>query len=120
MRPKQRPVPDSDNPNPWLAFDEREEYEDCISGNRKGLEALREAIDKALIDKQARIDIHFSHIQGIVLIEGDQRETARTKNTWRDWIAAAFSLILIVVVLMAGFVAVGVAIKYIKKAIAAL
>lgn len=120
MSQKERPKPDFKSPNPWLAFDEREGYEDCISGNRKGLEALREAIDRALVDKQAGIDFHFSHIRGIVLIEGDQRETARTKNTWKDWIAAAFSLFLIVAFVVVGFIAIGVIFKYIKKAIAAI
>ena len=103
--------------NPWLAFDEREEYEDCISGNRQGLEALRDAVCAALEKKESSLDFHYSHVRGIVLVEGDPRETAKTKNTWKDYIAALFSLLLAVAVIVLSFAAILYVYKFVKKLI---
>jgi hypothetical protein len=103
--------------NPWLAFDERDEYEDCISGNRQGLEALRDAVSAALEKKASNLDFHYSQVRGVVLVEGDPRETAKTKNTWKDAVAALFSLLLAATVVILGFAAVLFVFKFVKKLI---
>ncbi len=118
MKQERRPKPDYQSPNPWLAFDERDEYEDCIAGNRKGLEALRSAIDQALEEKQSSIDFHFSHVRGVVLVEGDPRDTAKIrKNTWRDWLAATGSLLLLILFVLGSIFVVGITFKFIKRLI---
>jgi len=115
MKTQQKPKFDYKPGNPWLAFDEREEYEDCISGNRQGLEALRDAVSAALDKKQSNLDFHYSHVRGVVLVEDDPRETAKTKNTWKDGVAALFSLLLAAIVVILGFGAVLYVFKFVKK-----
>jgi len=117
MKPTQKPKFDYKAGNPWLAFDEREEYEDCISGNRQGLEALRDAVSAALEKKESNLDFHFSHVRGILLVEGDPRDTVKTKNTWKDGVAALFSLLLAATVVILGFGAVLYVFKLVKKLI---
>jgi hypothetical protein len=101
--------------NPWLAFDDREEYEDCISGNRPGLEALRDAVNAALEKKVAKLDFHFSHLRGVVLVEGDPRETAKTKATWKDWLAGLFSLLLTATIVILAVGGILYVFKLVKK-----
>ncbi|RRJ98974.1 hypothetical protein Ga0100231_000860 [Opitutaceae bacterium TAV4] len=75
--------------NPWLCNDNREEYEDCIAGNKEGLNALRNAIDEALEKGESRMSLHFSSFAGVVRVEGDPRETEPIqKNTFWGWVGA--------------------------------
>jgi hypothetical protein len=115
MKSAQKPKFDYQPGTAWLAFDEREEYEDCISGNRQGLEALRDAVNAALERKDAHLDFHFSHVRGVLLVEGDPRESAKTKNTWKDGVAALCSLLLAATVVILGFAAVLYVFKFVKK-----
>ena len=89
--------------NPWIAHSEREEYEDCITGNAEGLTLLRDAIDRALTSKKEEINIPYSEIRGVFVIERDHRDVAPTKQTWSDKLKALFSMLLVVLVLVLGF-----------------
>jgi hypothetical protein len=65
--------------NPWLAFDERDDYENYLSGNRAGLELLRTAIDGALEKGQTSLEGQWLQIAGVVLVENDPREVYQRK-----------------------------------------
>lgn len=73
--------------SPWLSVDRRDEYEEFIAGNRAGLEALRDAIDTALNDGQVQIDIPFTDYPGVIIVDGDPRETEQGKPTAMEWFA---------------------------------
>lgn len=101
--------------NPWLGVDRREEYEEFIAGNRAGLEALRTAIDSALRDGKSEINIPFTDYPGIILVEGDPRETDHGRPGVRDWIAGMFGFLLVPALLIAGAAIVGVLVKVLWK-----
>jgi hypothetical protein len=101
--------------NPWLGVDRREEYEEYIAGNRAGLQALREAIDKALQEGKSEISIPFTDYPGVILVEGDPRESEQARPRARDWVAAVFSCLLVPALLMAGAVIVGVLVKWLAR-----
>lgn len=86
--------------SPWIAHSEREEYEDCITGNAEGLTLLRDAIDRALVSKKAEITIPYSDIRGIIVIERDHRDSAPHKQTWPDKFKALLSMLLVIFVLV--------------------
>jgi hypothetical protein len=98
--------------NPWLGVDRREEYEEFIAGNRAGLEALRDAIEAALNDGQAQIDIPFSDYPGVVVVESDPLEIEREKPTAMDWIAATVSFLLVPGLVIGGAVVAVILIKW--------
>jgi hypothetical protein len=101
--------------NPWLSVDRRDDYEEFIAGNRSGLEALKTAVDKALIDGKAEIDIPFTDYPGIVLVEGDPRETNQQKPRFRDWIAGATSLLLMAILILGSFAVVIFLVKWLLR-----
>ncbi len=89
--------------NPWIAHSEREEYEDCITGNAEGLTLLRDAIDRALVSKKEEITIPYSDIRGVFVIERDHRDVAPRKLTWLDKFKALLSILLVVLVLVLSY-----------------
>ncbi len=89
---------------PWLGADRREESEEFIAGNRAGLEALREAVDTALEEGRAEIDIAFTDYPGVVRVEGDPREIERQKPTAMEWMAALVSFLLVPALVVGGTV----------------
>ena len=64
-----------DKNQPWIDYNEKEEFEECITGNEEGLKVLRHAIDEALEGKFGKVNAHFTAIQGVVKISNDPRET---------------------------------------------
>jgi hypothetical protein len=103
--------------NPWLGVDRREDYEEYIAGNRAGLEALRDAVNMALDNGKSEIKIPFTDYPGIVLVEGDPRESEQEKPKAKDWIAGIFSFLLVPVLLIAGAATVVVLGKWLWKLI---
>ena len=98
--------------NPWLGVDRREEYEEFIAGNRAGLEALRDTINTALNDGQAQIDIPFTDYPGVIIVEGDPRETEQKKSTAMDWIAAIVSFMLVPALVIGSVAVATISIKW--------
>jgi hypothetical protein len=92
-------LPKPNDNQPWLAYNEKEEYEQCITGNEQGLRILRDAIDQALKGVAARIDINLSDFSGVVKIEGDQREKAVFKNSRWELFKASLAALAVPVVI---------------------
>ena len=111
--------PAGSDPVPWLAWDERADFEDCLSGNREGLLALRAAIDAALERGQAPLapPRTFFAVAGVLRVEGDPRATlAPTKPTVGSCFLGLLSALLGVFLLGGGavllVVACRVAVRY--------
>jgi hypothetical protein len=94
-------MPKPKDSQPWLAYNETEEYEQCITGNEQGLRILRDAIDQALSGVTAKIDINLSDFSGVVKIEGDQRGKVVFKNS--PWTLFKASLAALAVPVVIGF-----------------
>lgn len=78
------PKPPPDPRQPWLTWDEREDFEDYLSGNVEGLTRLRDAIDAALEHGQAPLGPTraFFSVNGVLRVDGDPREAyVPTKRT---------------------------------------
>jgi hypothetical protein len=103
--------------NPWLGVDRREDYEEYIAGNRAGLEALRDAVTQALDNGKSEIKIQFTDYPGIVLVEGDPRETEQGKPKAIEWIAGIVSILLVPTLFIAGTALVVVLSKWLWKLI---
>lgn len=90
---------------PWLAYNESEKYEECITGNEAGLKALRSAIDKALQGEFGAIDLNFSDIGGVVKITGDSRESAVVRPSthsekFKMLFLAAIGIVVLAVIIL--------------------
>jgi hypothetical protein len=94
---------DDNKKNPWITFSDREGTEDCIVGNEEGLRLLRDTIDRALISKKEEITFPRPGILGVVLVEGDSRDQPPEKLKFLDYVKAALSMGLVIVVLALGY-----------------
>jgi hypothetical protein len=97
---------------PWLGVDRREEFEEFIAGNRAGLEALRDAVDRALREGKADIDLPFTEYPGVVVVESDPRETATGKPGFTDLLGCAFAVGLVLAVVMGGAAVFGLVFRW--------
>ena len=93
----------TDPGQPWLAWDERADTEDCICGNAAGLRALRTAIDEALEKGQARIEVPFSAFPGVMRIDGDPRESFKpSKLTVSSCLVGLLSFVIVSTIVCGG------------------
>jgi hypothetical protein len=72
-------------PVAWAEVAESAKYEDCIIGNRAGLEALRSKVEEAIQKGTAELPEHITNSMRVVLVESPHNpEHEPKKKTWRD------------------------------------
>ena len=59
----------SESSSAWVAFGESAKYEDCLIGNREGLEVLRSKIDEVLERGAASLPAQITGATRILLID---------------------------------------------------
>jgi hypothetical protein len=92
------------SPVAWAAVAESAKYEDCIIGNRAGLEALRSKVDEAIQKGSAELPEHITNSMRVVLLEDlHNPEYEPKKKTWRDT-AGAIGLSVFLLVILAVFI----------------
>jgi hypothetical protein len=77
-----------DSPRPWVGVGESAEFEDCLIGNRAGLEQLRDAISIALSKGDSGLLVNPCSISKVVVLdESTNPETSPKPKSWKDALA---------------------------------